>query len=119
MRYGILSATGIDLSPQELMNHSERVWNLFKMINVREGFSRKDDEPPAVWFQPMVTFDGKELYMMDYYRTKKLSREDVAQWLNDYYDERGWDSETGIPTKEKLNQLKLEDMVPDLSSANN
>ncbi len=108
------AATGIDLSPQELIKYSERVWNLFKMINVREGFSKKDDEPPGVWFQPMVTHEGKELYMMDYYKTRRLTREDVEQWLRDYYDERGWNIETGIPTKEKLLELGLEEMVPSL-----
>lgn len=109
------AATGIDLSPQELIKYSERVWNVLKMINVKEGFSRKDDEPPEVWFQPIRTQEGKELYMMDYYKTKRLTREDVEEWLNDYYDLRGWDREKGIPTKEKLIELGLEDMVQDLN----
>lgn len=108
------STTGINLTPQELIKYSERIWNLFKMINVREGFSRKDDEPPEVWFQPIQTHEGKELYMMDYYKMKRLTRKDVIQWLNDYYDERGWAIEKGIPTKKKLLELELEDMVPDL-----
>jgi hypothetical protein len=28
--------------------------------------------------------------------------------LNDYYDERGWISETGVPSKKKLSELGLE-----------
>ena len=111
------ASTGIELKPRELMKYVERVWNLFKMINVREGFSRESDEPPEQWFKPMKTWDGKEVFMMDYYKTKRLSREDVNQWLDDYYDERGWDIETGIPTKEKLIELGLEEMVPDLEKA--
>ncbi|MCD6486276.1 MAG: hypothetical protein J7K35_02985 [Syntrophobacterales bacterium] len=106
------AATGIERSPEELMLDSERVWNVFKMINVREGFSRTDDEPPETWFEPMVDHKGKEHHMMDYYRTKKLSREDVDQWLIDYYDERGWNPETGIPTEEKLVELGLEEILP-------
>lgn len=108
------SATGIEKTGQELMKCAERVWNLFKMINVREGFSRKDDEPPATWFEPMRAFDGKELFMMDYFRTRRLTREDVITWLNDYYEERGWDIKKGIPTEEKLIDLGLEDFIPDL-----
>jgi len=108
------AATGVELSPHELMLHAERVWNLFKMINVREGFSRKDDEPPDKWFEPMTTCDGKKLYMMDYYKTRRLTREDVSQWLNDYYDERGWNIENGLPTKEKLTELDLKGLIPDL-----
>ena len=111
------ATTGVELSPQELMRYAERVWNLFKMINVREGFSRKDDEPPKQWFEPMRTWDGKELFIMDYYKTKRLSREDVNQWLDDYYNERGWDIKTGIPTREKLIELGLEELVPDLERA--
>jgi len=47
------------------------------MINVEEGFSRKDDQPSDRWFEPMRTDDGKELHMMDYFKNKILSREDV------------------------------------------
>jgi aldehyde:ferredoxin oxidoreductase len=31
-----------------------------------------------------------------------------------YYDFRGWDSATGIPTREKLRELDLESLIPDL-----
>jgi len=73
---------------------------------------RKDDEPPNNWFEPMIDYKGEEHYIMDYYKTKRLSREDVDQWITDYYLERGWDPETGIPTKEKLAELGLEDLAP-------
>jgi aldehyde:ferredoxin oxidoreductase len=111
------AATGFECDPQKLMEKADRVWNIFKMINVREGFSRKDDEPPYGWFMPIKTYDGKEKFMMDYYHTKILTKEDVDQWLSDYYDERGWDKETGIPTEAKLKALGLEDTIPDLKMA--
>lgn len=110
------AATGIELTSQELMEGAERVWNLFKMINLREGFTRKDDEPPPKWFEPIRTFDGKELLMMDYFKNKVLSRADVDQWLDDYYDERGWNAQEGIPTEEKLTELGLEELIPDLQN---
>jgi aldehyde:ferredoxin oxidoreductase len=34
--------------------------------------------------------------------------------LDDYYDERGWDIKTGIPTEETLLELGLEDVAKDL-----
>ncbi len=111
------AATGFEMSSQELMRHADRVWNLFKMVNIREGFSRKDDEPPDKWFEPMKTFDGKEAPLMDYYRSKVLTREDVERWLDDYYSERGWDVQRGIPTKEKLTDLGLAELIPDLEKA--
>ena len=106
------AATGIERSPEELITYSERVWNAFKMVNAREGFSRKDDEPPQNWFEPMLDYKGEERYMMDYYKTKRLTREDVDQWITDYYVERGWDQDTGIPTKEKIAELGIEELAP-------
>lgn len=47
---------------------------------------------------------------MDYYKTTKLSREDVERLLDDYYHESGWDKETTAPTAEKLRELDLEDI---------
>ena len=108
------AATGVERSSQQLIEYSEKVWNIFKMINVREGFSRKDDQPPDQWFEPMKNHDGKDLNMMDYFKTRRLTRQDVDQWLDDYYEERGWDIETGSPTEEKLVTSGLEDLVPDL-----
>ena len=34
--------------------------------------------------------------------------------LDNYYDEKGWDIKTGIPTREKLSELGLESVAGDL-----
>lgn len=34
--------------------------------------------------------------------------------IDDYYAARGWDKETGIPTREKLHDLGLIDVAADL-----
>jgi aldehyde:ferredoxin oxidoreductase len=36
-----------------------------------------------------------------------ISRDDLALMLDEYYAARGWDRETGIPKREKLEQLGL------------
>jgi aldehyde:ferredoxin oxidoreductase len=108
------AATGVERSPAELIEDADRVWNVYRMINMREGFDRKDDEPPELWFRPMKDHEGNELHAMDYYGTKRLAREDIDQWLDDYYRERGWDVKTGIPTKEKLVGVGLDDLARDL-----
>ena len=41
-------------------------------------------------------------------------REMLELMKDAYYDIRGWDRSTGIPTKEKLQELGLEDLIPDL-----
>jgi aldehyde:ferredoxin oxidoreductase len=101
------AVTGIEVSPPDLMKMAERVWNLFKLLNVRAGFSRKDDKAPDVWFKPVKGKD-KDYPLTDYYKTKVITEQDMESLLEDYYDERGWDKAIGIPTSEKLKELGLE-----------
>ncbi len=100
------AASGENLSPGELVEHGERISNLARIINVREGFTRREDKVPELWFRPMESPEGR-LEMKDYYQTKTMTKEDVDQLLDDYYEERGWDVSTGVPQPEKLNQLGL------------
>jgi aldehyde:ferredoxin oxidoreductase len=99
------AVTGIETTPEELKKAGERICNLNKALNVREGFSREDDIVPA-WFIPVNAPEGIA-EMKDYYKEKTLSKDDVMKLLDDYYDERGWDKERGVPTKEKLAELGL------------
>ena len=103
------AATGIEISVEELKRLGERAFNLFKVLNVREGFSRRDDVCPRVWLLPRDTPDGKKI-MFDYYKKRAISEEDIEKLLDDYYFERGWDIKEGIPTKKKLIELGLEDI---------
>ncbi len=100
------AAVGEPVTARELIRRGERISNLAKMINVRDGFSRADDQPPDVWFRPMDAPEGR-IEMEDYYQTKILHREDLARMLDDYYEERGWDKTSGHPTPEKLSALGL------------
>jgi len=102
------AVTGIETTRAELMKGAERAWNLSKLLNVRAGFSRKDDVAPAAWFQPGQA-EGAVSAITDYYGTKNLTRQDIEDLLDDYYDERGWDIKTGIPTPQKLEDLGLYD----------
>jgi aldehyde:ferredoxin oxidoreductase len=107
------AVTGIDASPQELMQAAERAWTIGKLLNVREGFDRRHDHIPEAWFQPLVR-GGEEYRLTDYDRTTDLTRKDLEQFLDDYYDERGYDRESGLPTRAKLRELGLEYMAKDL-----
>jgi len=100
------AAVGEDVDARELIARGERVSNLAKIVNVRDGFSRVDDQPPDVWFTPMNAPEGP-IEMEDYFRTKVLDRDDVARMLDDYYDERGWDVATGCPTATGLEEIGL------------
>jgi aldehyde:ferredoxin oxidoreductase len=100
--------TGHKITQAELLKASERVWNMEKMLNAKAGFSRKDDQFPEIWFTPLKDDKGNEWILTDYFKTKKLTREDLEAYLDDYYDERGWDKRMGIPTPRKLEELGIE-----------
>lgn len=103
--------TGVEITPSEILEKGEQNWNLAKILNVREGFNRKDDRPPEIFYEPMKMEEGGEdLFTMDYYRQSRLTREDVERLLDDYYDECGWDKETTAPTAEKIKSLHMEDI---------
>jgi aldehyde:ferredoxin oxidoreductase len=107
------AVTGFETSLAELRTAIRRCYNLYKALNVRAGFSRKDDVFPDRWFEPLETADRGTMVLCDYFGTP-LSREDCNKLLDDYYDERGWDIETGVPTEETLVESDLQDVFRDL-----
>ena len=104
------ATTGIEMSPDSLLQAGERCWNLLKILNFNAGFTREDDRPPDVWLTPMKV-NGNEVPLMDYYKTRVLTPEDIEKMLDDFYDERGWDKETSAPTPQKLKELGLEGLL--------
>jgi len=82
-------------------------------MNVREGFNRKNDEFPRKWFEPLRHGDTK-LVLRDYFDVQRVSREDLEKMLDSFYEEKGWDVKTGIPTPKKLKELGLDYVVKDL-----
>lgn len=100
--------TGVEITPRELKEKGEKIVNFYKLLNVREGFDRKNDIPPKALLKPIKTPDGNQ-HLMDYYRTKNYSENDLDKILDDYYADRGWEIERGIPTIKKLRSLKLDE----------
>lgn len=100
------AATGIDFSYQEFIRCGERIMNLDRLFNIREGFRRIDDHPPYRMVHEDVPIFGY----------KKLDPPLFDPMLDEYYKANGWDINTSIPTEKKLKELDLEDMVKDLKS---
>jgi aldehyde:ferredoxin oxidoreductase len=98
------ACTGIRITPQELKHCGERIFTLYKLLNVREGWTFRD-RISRIWLTPRVTPDGPKP-LKDYYQEHELTSSTVEQLLDEYYAERGWDS-NGIPTQEKLQDLDL------------
>jgi len=95
-------ATGFDYTVDEYLRVGERIWNLIRVFNVREGISRRDDTlPPRVFEDPLPD---------DVVKGVLLTREQFNTMLDEYYRLRGWDL-NGIPTKEKLIELDLSELI--------
>lgn len=106
------AATGIEMPAVELIRCGERAWNMLKAVNIREGFSRKDDRFPDSLLKPLED-DGELKALTDYYGAP-LDRQAIDKLLDDYYEERGWDVKRGIPTAEKLSSLGLDEIAEEL-----
>jgi aldehyde:ferredoxin oxidoreductase len=93
---GLLSfVLGKSITPEELMEAGDRIWNLERLFNTREGFTREDDALPArLLKEPMPEGPAKGHVV------------ELDQLLNDYYLTRQWDN-NGIPTPEVLDKLGL------------
>ncbi len=104
------AATGFDFTSEHLRKAAERTWNLLRSLNVKEGFSRKDDKFPPEWFKPLKYGENK-LKFKNFQGDVKITHEIAEKLLDNYYDERGWDIKTGHPTKAKMTELQLEEFI--------
>lgn len=101
------AVTGFDVSEEDLRMSAERSWNLLKLLNAKEGFSRKDDKFPKEWFKSLK-YGNTELQLQDFFGTTIITPTIANNLLDDYYDERGWNMENGLPSEEKIVELGLE-----------
>ncbi|MBI4258217.1 MAG: aldehyde ferredoxin oxidoreductase family protein [Thaumarchaeota archaeon] len=95
----MLSAvTGEDYRGDDLYIIGERINNVERCYNVREGIRRKDDYLPDRFLrEPMP--EGPA-------RGRRIDNDEL---LNDFYAAAKWDSQ-GIPTSEKLEELGISDI---------
>lgn len=95
----VSSATGIEFTTEQIERIGERIFNLQRMIDARMGISRNQDKFPEYFYQS----NGDDL--------RGLTEEDekvINEEMDYYYTLRGWDLETGQPTKTKAEELGLE-----------
>jgi aldehyde:ferredoxin oxidoreductase len=86
--------TGLTLSQAEFLRAGERIHTLERLMNTREGISRKDDTLPARFLREGRVCDPLK-------RTVPLEA-----MLDDYYRLRGFDPQ-GIPSEQTLARLGL------------
>jgi aldehyde:ferredoxin oxidoreductase len=105
-----------DLTGQDLLGVGERIVNLERLYNVRQGLGRADDALPARFTQePLPLYD----VTLDEEGTQTATAREpvrtglVREWdamLDRYYALRGWDDE-GRPTRATLRRLHLMDLL--------
>jgi aldehyde:ferredoxin oxidoreductase len=83
--------TGKKMTLEELLELSNDIYDLTRLINARLGVSRKDDTLPyKVYARPALTGPNAG---------KVLDPDEFQRMLSKYYERRGWD-ENGLPPKE-------------------
>ncbi|MEF8757449.1 MAG: aldehyde ferredoxin oxidoreductase C-terminal domain-containing protein, partial [Halobacteriales archaeon] len=100
--------TGFDYSMSEFMSVGERVYNVSKAYNIREGFGREDDMIPPRFTEELP--DGPT-------EGESIDCDAYERELDRYYAVRGWDTE-GTPLRETLNELDLPEIGDELGAAN-
>ncbi|MEM3579751.1 MAG: aldehyde ferredoxin oxidoreductase family protein [Candidatus Bathyarchaeia archaeon] len=96
--------TGWETTPEEMRVKGERINNLARVINVREGLGRKDDTLPWKVMNAPIPDEGPS-------KGAYVTQEELEMMLDDYYEARGW-TRDGIPTPEKLKALGMDDLIP-------
>ncbi len=94
----INAASGWEIGIQDAMEIGERATNMARVFNLREGFSRQDDVLPERLYQGLENGALKG---------EAMPRDEFDQALTVLYGLKGWDAETGIPTRQRLEALSL------------
>ena len=96
-------ASGLPADDAAMLAVGERIWNLEKMFNAREGFRRVDDLLPERLLTTKFHSGPKAG------ATFPSGQQDSL--LDKYYNDRGWDKQTSLPTPAKLKALGLDKLV--------
>ena len=92
-------ATGFNHTIESYLKCGERIWNLIRLFNLREGMNPSDDKVSERFFKDSFTSGPAKNVLLD--------KEGFYKSLKEYYSLRNWDNK-GIPTSKKLKELGLE-----------
>ena len=91
-------ATGLELTPDDVQRVGERVNNLARAFNTLSGLTRADDDlPERLKTEPIPEGPAKG---------QIFTQVELDLMLDEYYEARGWTKE-GVPTRAKLEELRL------------
>jgi aldehyde:ferredoxin oxidoreductase len=92
------AATGWNITTWELMKIGERIMNLTKIFNIREGLGKSDDILPDRFHNPTKNGSLSATF---------IDKNHFTAARDNYYEMMGWDI-NGIPKIAKLLELDLE-----------
>jgi aldehyde:ferredoxin oxidoreductase len=92
------AVTGVQYSTGEIHRIGERIWNLERLYNLREGFTRADDTLPRRLLEEPATAGPTQGWVVH-----------LQPMLNEYYRARGWD-DNGVPTPAAIKRLGLDSL---------
>ncbi|NVM45538.1 MAG: aldehyde ferredoxin oxidoreductase family protein [Candidatus Lokiarchaeota archaeon] len=92
----INASTNFDYNRKSLMLVGERINALKRLISCKLGTTKEDDKLPQHVLAEMKSGKTEGIKL------------DMEGSLENYYKIRGWDWETGWPTKEKLKELNIQ-----------
>jgi aldehyde:ferredoxin oxidoreductase len=99
------AGTNVDWSEEELDRAAERVCTLERALQVRHwARDRAMDETVLPYFERVEAYQNPLLE-----KRYGLDREQFAPVMDEFYELKGWDAETGWPTQERLRELDLAD----------
>lgn len=111
----LLSAvTGLDMDVDKIAKAGERIWNLRRAIMVkRENRTRENDTLNEPYFKKAITCHaGSATGLVN----GPIDKAKFEALKDRYYELRGWDVNTGWPTRAKLEELRLKDVADKLAS---
>jgi aldehyde:ferredoxin oxidoreductase len=89
-------ATDWDYTLEEAIAAGERIWNLKRMVNHNLGVAYNEDRLPAHLMRPLGE-GGAAGFVPP-----------IKEMLEKYYEARGWDPSSGLPTKSTTARLGLD-----------
>jgi len=95
-------ATGFTHTVESYIRCGERIWNLIRLFNLREGLKPGSDKLPDRFFNDSFSKGPAKNIL--------LTKEGFEKSLQEYYSLRGWDKK-GVPTKNKLKELGLTNYI--------
>jgi aldehyde:ferredoxin oxidoreductase len=110
----LLSAvTGLDVDVDKVAMAGERIWNLRRAIMVkRENRTRENDTLNEPYFKKAITCPaGSATGLVN----GPIDKAKFEALKDRYYELRGWDVNTGWPTRAKLEELGLKDVADELA----